>query len=79
MRRDLTMGMLPRPESVRVEEFVNFFDFKDSAPDESKNLPFHITTEAAPSKFGSGKHLLRVGIKGKRLKPKNAQPQPSYF
>lgn len=63
MRRDLHSGNLPFKDSVRVEEYVNFFNFEDEAP-LSTDAPFTINVEAAPSYFGDGLHLLRVGIRG---------------
>ena len=59
-RNFLRGGMLPPPEAVRVEEFVNYFDGGyEPVPDE-----FVIDIEAAPSPFASDGHvLLRVGVR----------------
>ena len=59
-RNFLRGGMLPPPEAVRVEEFVNYFDGGyEPMPDE-----FVIGTEAAPSPFAADGHvLLRVGVR----------------
>lgn len=64
MRRFLNDGNLPEPESVRVEEFINAFDYSYKPPTEEA---FAIHMEGAPSKFGSGKRLqmVRIGIQGK--------------
>lgn len=63
-RRFLRDGNLPPPEAVRVEEFVNAFDYNYTPPTEDT---FAIHLEAAPSKFGEGKRLqlLRIGIQGR--------------
>ena len=63
-RRYLTDGYLPPPEAVRVEEFVNTFDYNYIPPTESA---FAIHIDGAPSKFGEGKRLqlLRIGLQGR--------------
>ncbi len=62
-RRYLRDGFLPPPEAVRVEEFVNAFDYDYTPPTDDT---FAIHLESAPSKFGEGKRLqlLRIGIQG---------------
>ena len=62
-RRYLSDGYLPPPEAVRVEEFVNAFDYDYTPPTDDT---FAIHLEGAPSKFGEGKRLqlLRIGIQG---------------
>lgn len=57
-------GSLPPAEAVRTEEIVNFFDYDYKAP---SARTFAVYAEAAPSKFGRGQHLLKIGVKGKRL------------
>lgn len=53
---------LPPQESVRAEEFINYFDYNYILPKESI---FGIQTDVAPSPFREGKHFLRIGIQGK--------------
>lgn len=52
-------GYLPPPALVRTEEFVNAFDYQ--YPVQGKSL-FSINLDGAPSPFGRGLVLLRVGI-----------------
>ena len=63
-RRYLQDGFLPPPEAVRVEEFVNAFDYNYEPP---LHGAFAVHIEGAPSKFGEGKRLqlLRIGIQGR--------------
>ena len=63
-RRYLQDGFLPPPEAVRVEEFINAFDYNYEPP---LHEAFAIHIEGAPSKFGEGKRLqlLRIGIQGR--------------
>ena len=64
VRRYLRDGHLPPAEAVRVEEFINAFDY-DYTPPTDDTFALHL--EGAPSKFGEGKRLqlLRIGIQGR--------------
>ncbi|MDE0635268.1 MAG: von Willebrand factor type A domain-containing protein [Candidatus Poribacteria bacterium] len=64
MRRYLRDGILPPSDAVRVEEFVNAFDYNYTPPTEDA---FAVHIEGAPSKFGEGKRiqLLHIGIQGR--------------
>jgi len=63
-RNYMLRGQRPPAEAVRTEEFVNFFDYAYAAP--SKET-FRVYADMAPSKFGHGRQLLKIGVKGKRL------------
>ena len=69
-RRYLRDGHLPPPEAVRVEEFVNAFDYNYDPP---SHEAFSLHIEGAPSKFGEGKRLqlLRIGIQGRVVPTEN--------
>ena len=59
-------GYLPEPDSVRVEEFLNSFDYGYKPVDGSV---FTIYVDGAPSIFGSERHrLLRIGLKGREVR-----------
>ena len=64
MRRYIQDNLLPPPEAVRVEEFINAFDYSYEPPLQEA---FAIHIEGAPSKFGEGNRLklLRIGIQGR--------------
>ena len=69
-RRFVQDGNIPVPDSVRVEEFVNYFEH-DYAPPESGAFAVHI--EGSPSPFGGENHwMLRVGLEGKAI-PQDAR------
>lgn len=59
-------GRLPPNEAVRVEEFINYFNYNYPIPDKAD---FAIITDLAPSMFREGKYMLRVGIQGKDVPP----------
>ncbi len=75
-RRKLLSGALPPSESVRVEEFVNYFRYSYPQPVDGA---LGVTMEAAPSPFSPGKHLLRVGVQGKRLTMSERKPAHLTF
>ena len=62
-RRYINDGNLPDPASVRVEEYVNFFDQGYAAP---QNGTFAIYCDGGPSPFlNEDEVLLRIGIKAR--------------
>ena len=63
VRRMLAAGELPPKDAVRVEELVNYFDYGYPRPD-SKDVPFKVTTELAPSPWNAKHVLMQVGIQG---------------
>jgi Ca-activated chloride channel family protein len=64
-RRKLQEGGLPPVASVRVEEFVNYFDY--DYPQPTGKHPFNVQFEAFPDPFRAGRHIMRVGVQGKDL------------
>ncbi|MFW5920441.1 MAG: vWA domain-containing protein, partial [Polyangiales bacterium] len=68
-------GYLPPDEAVRVEEYVNFFDYGDAPPEPDGGAPFAVHLESAPSHFGPGPghNLLRVGVQGMEI-PASQRP-----
>lgn len=58
-------GFLPDSDSVRVEEFVNYFEQEYDQPEEGA---FSITIDGSPSQFGlDTHHMIRVGLQGKAV------------
>ncbi|MCB9140002.1 MAG: von Willebrand factor type A domain-containing protein [Caldilineaceae bacterium] len=64
MRNYITDGWLPPADAVRVEEFVNYFDYDYPLP--SRDETFTIVADAAPSPFTDRptRRIMRVGIQG---------------
>ena len=75
-RSYLERGYLPPEDAVRVEEFVNHFDYNYRAP---RNQPFDVSIEGAPSRFGVNSYLVRIGIKGKEIDPRDRKPANLTF
>lgn len=63
-RNYLNQELVPPAEAVRVEEFINYFDYAYANP--AADETFAITLDAAPSPFFTrpNHRLLRVGIQG---------------
>ena len=65
-RRFVQDGNLPDPASVRVEEFINYFDQGYASPTDGDAFAIHL--EASPSPFGNDRHwLVRVGLQGRTV------------
>ena len=68
-RRYLNGGQRPPPESVRTEEFVNFFDYALLPP--GRDL-FSVQAQAARTPFcPPGVQLLKLGVKGRHVGREN--------
>ncbi len=64
-RKKITLGSLPSPEAVRVEEFVNYFAY--NYPEPSAEETFSLTAETVESPFRDSIVNLRIGLKGKEV------------
>ena len=66
-RRDINQyNALPQPEGVRLEEYVNAFNYGVPAPGWEAEEPFAVELEAAPSTY-TETTVFRIGIQGKAL------------
>lgn len=54
---------LPPSDAVRVEEYVNYFDYQYKEP-ETAETPFEPTVWVTPSPWNPGTHLMHIGVKG---------------
>jgi Ca-activated chloride channel family protein len=77
MRRYIQDALLPPNESVRVEEYVNYFDFGYERP---KEEAFALHIEGAPAPYGENElyHLVRVGLKGYEV-PEEHRPDATLI
>jgi Ca-activated chloride channel family protein len=72
----LNNGFLPAPHTVRVEEFVNSFDY--NYPRRGTRT-FSIHAEGAPSPFRPGLALLKIGVRGKVIGRDGLRPSHLVF
>ena len=64
-RRFIQDGQLPPKDAVRVEEFINYFDY--DYPQPKDDHPFAVFTELGTCPWNENNYLLHVGIKGREL------------
>lgn len=69
MRKSVENNIIPNPDSVRVEEYVNYFDYKYPNPENKLDINLDLSN----SRTGNNK-ILRVGIQGKRIENQNRKP-----
>ncbi|MEX6632717.1 vWA domain-containing protein [Hyphococcus lacteus] len=69
MRRYISKNNnLPPSDSVRIEEYVNYFDYQYTEP-KSADAPFSPTVWVTPSPWNAGTRLMHIGVKGYDLQP----------
>lgn len=71
IRRMLREGQKPPKDAVRIEEFVNYFDYNYSLP--TNNDPFAIHLETATCPWNEETKVVSIGIQGKDI-PKDNLP-----
>ncbi|MDT0594992.1 vWA domain-containing protein [Glaciecola petra] len=62
-RRLLNQGYLPPEDAVRVEEFINYFDYAYPSPTVTET-PFSVNTAISVAPWNKERHILRIGLKG---------------
>ena len=67
MRRALNEGRLPDPETVRVEELVNYFPYDWQGPDNAAT-PFKANVTVMPTPWNQDTQILHVAVKGFDIK-----------
>ena len=75
-RRSVNGGALPPKDSVRVEEWVNYFKYRLPAPTQGD---FRVDLEGAPSPFTEGRHLVKVGLQGRKIGKSQRKPTHLVF
>ena len=63
MRNSLMNGHLPNPQSVRIEEMINYFPYDYPAPD-ANEAPFKPTVTVFPTPWNNATQLVHIGIQG---------------
>jgi Ca-activated chloride channel family protein len=75
MRRYVNLGQNPPKESVRIEEYINYFTF--DYPEPSGEEYISLDTELSACPWNVEHHLMRIGIKGKSI-PEKDLPASNY-
>ena len=71
-RRLIRSGQLPKPTSVRVEEFINFFRYDYAQPEAGQILG--VTSELVEHPDTPGRHLLTIGVQAKTVAQADRKP-----
>ena len=76
-RRFINGGQLPPKDAVRIEEFINYFDY--NYPQPTGEHPFSINTEMGKAPWNTDNYLLHIGLQGKDLALENIPPNNLVF
>lgn len=71
-------GSLPIPDSVRIEEYVNYFKYNYPAPALDAVKPFSVSMTMVPNVLDRSTHIVRVGLKA-AAPPKVKKPVNLVF
>lgn len=77
VRRMIEYGGNVNPEAVRIEEFINYFDY--SYPQPTTDDPFSVTTELSDCPWNSETKLLLVGLKAEEIQREEREPLNLVF
>ncbi len=76
-RRYVNDGLIPPPDAIRVEEFVNYFQQDYTAP---PDVAFALYADGAPSPFQKdGTQIIRVGVQGYSVSEAERKPASLTF
>ncbi|MCF6402344.1 von Willebrand factor type A domain-containing protein [Chitinophaga filiformis] len=77
IRRFLNNGELPPTDAVRVEEMINYFDYRYGNP--TGNAPVAIHTDMAVCPWNTDHQLVRIALKGREVAKDNLPPSNLVF
>ncbi|WP_020530755.1 vWA domain-containing protein [Flexithrix dorotheae] len=76
-RRFINGGQMPYKDAVRIEEFINYFDY--DYPQPKNDVPFSINTEVGPAPWNEKHKLVHIGLQGKDLDYENLSASNLVF
>lgn len=76
-RRMIVSGQMPYKDAVRIEEFVNYFDY--DYPNPTGEHPFSIITEVSSCPWNPANQLVHIGLQGKKLDYDKLAPSNLVF
>ncbi len=65
MRTKINANQIVPKDAVRVEEFINYFDY--NYPEPTDDAPFTVNIENAECPWNTNHQLVRIGLKGKDI------------
>ncbi|MCB0076474.1 MAG: VWA domain-containing protein [Anaerolineales bacterium] len=76
-RRFINSSQLPPPDAVRIEEFINYFDYDYPQPDGEQ--PFSVNTELSVAPWNPSHYLVQIGIQGVDVATEDLPPSNLVF
>ena len=76
-RRFIMADRLPPKDAIRVEEFINYFDYDYEKPD--GDVPFSINLEYAVCPWNAEHNLVHIGLQGEELVEEDRRPSNLVF
>ncbi|HXA00765.1 MAG TPA: VWA domain-containing protein [Cytophagaceae bacterium] len=76
-RRFIQDGSLPPTDAVRIEEYINYFDY--NYPQPKSEHPFSINTEVSDCPWNKEHKLIHIGLQGKRIPFEQIAPMNLVF
>jgi len=77
IRRFITSSQMPPKDAVRIEEMINYFDYKYPQPEGQD--PFSVNTELAICPWNTDHYLVHIGLQGKDIATENLPPSNLVF
>jgi len=77
VRRFLADGTLPPAGAVRLEELINYFNYRYPQPEGQH--PFSVTTEMARNPWQPERYLVRIGLQSRPIPLSEAPPSSLVF
>jgi Ca-activated chloride channel family protein len=77
MRRFVRGGQMPPASAVRIEEFVNYFDY--DLPEPRGKEPFSVTTEVTGCPWTEEHRLVRIALHGQNIDTHDLPPSNLVF
>ena len=76
-RRFLNQGTVPPRDAVRIEEFINYFDYDYPQPDGEH--PFTVNTEISECPWNTAHRLVHIGLQARDIPKENMPPSNLVF
>jgi Ca-activated chloride channel homolog len=76
-RRFLNDGSLPPKDSIRIEEWLNYFGYDYAEP--AANEPFSVTSEVSVCPWNAAHRLVRLGLKTREISQAATPPRNLVF